>query len=78
MILDKKNKMILPGHLLLVKHTQNNEPLPEFYRGLVRSIDKDSVDLNIDSKFINVPLTGRDLGEAVILDKRKSWAVVEG
>jgi hypothetical protein len=76
MILDKKNKMILPGHLLLVKHTQNNKTL--LYRGLVRSIDKDSVDLNIDSKFINVPLTGRDLGEAVILDKRKSWAVVEG
>jgi hypothetical protein len=68
--------MILPGHLLLVKHTQNNKTL--LYRGLVRSIDKDSVDLNIDSKFINVPLTGRDLGEAVILDKRKSWAVVEG
>jgi len=76
MILDKTNKMILPGHLLLVKHTQNNKTL--LYRGLVRSIDKDSVDLNIDSKFINVPLTGRDLGEAVILDKRKSWAVVEG
>ena len=76
MILDKKNKMILPGHLLLVKHTQNNQTL--LYRGLVRSIDKDSVDLNIDSKFINVPLTGRDLGDAVILDKRKSWAVVEG
>ena len=68
--------MILPGHLLLVKHTQNNKTL--LYRGLVRSIDKDSVDLNIDSKFINVPLTGRDLGDAVILDKRKSWAVVEG
>ena len=76
MILAKKNKMILPGHLLLVKHTQNNKTL--LYRGLVRSIDKDSVDLNIDSKFINVPLTGRDLGDAVILDKRKSWAVVEG
>ena len=76
MILDKKNKMILPGHLLLVKHTQNNKTL--LYRGLVRSIDKDSVDLNIDSKFINVPLTGRDLGDAVILDKRKSWAGVEG
>ena len=76
MILDKKNKMILPGHLLLVKHTQNNKTL--LYRGLVRSIDKDSVDLNIDSKFINVPLTGRDLGDAVILDKRVSWAVVEG
>ena len=76
MILDKKNNMILPGHLLLVKHTQNNKTL--LYRGLVRSIDKDSVDLNIDSKFINVPLTGRDLGDAVILDKRKSWAVVEG
>ena len=76
MILDKKNKMILPGHLLLVKHTQNTKTL--LYRGLVRSIDKDSVDLNIDSKFINVPLTGRDLGDAVILDKRKSWAVVEG
>ena len=76
MILDKKNKMILPGHLLLVKHTQNNKTL--LYRGLVRSIDKDSVDLNIDSKFINVPLTGRDLGDAVILDKRKSWTVVEG
>ena len=76
MILDKKNKMILQGHLLLVKHTQNNKTL--LYRGLVRSIDKDSVDLNIDSKFINVPLTGRDLGDAVILDKRKSWAVVEG
>ena len=76
MILDKKNKMILPGHLLHVKHTQNNKTL--LYRGLVRYIDKDSVDLNIDSKFINVPLTGRDLGDAVILDKRKSWAVVEG
>ena len=76
MILDKKNKMILPGHLLLVKHTQNNKTL--LYRGLVRSIDQDSVDLNSDSKFINVPLTGRDLGDAVILDKRKSWAVVEG
>jgi len=76
MILDKKNKMILPGHLLLVKHTQNNKTL--LYRGLVRSIDKDSVDLNIDNNFINVPLTGREVGDAFILDKRKSWAVVEG
>ena len=76
MILDKNNQKILPGHLLLVKHIENNKTL--LYRGLVRTIDKDNVSLNIDNKFITVPIAGREIGDSLILDKRKSWAVVEG
>lgn len=76
MILDKKSQKILPGHLLLIKHSDNNKTI--LYRGLVRSIDKDNVDLNIDNQFITVPLAGREVGDILILDKRKSWAVVEG
>ena len=76
MILDKNNQKILPGHLLLVKHIENNKTL--LYRGFVRTIDKDNVSLNIDNQFITVPIAGREIGDSLILDKRQSWAVVEG
>lgn len=75
MILDKKNQKITPGNLLLIKKTENNKVM--LYRGLVRSIDKSNVSLNIDNKFINIPVVGREVGDAIILDTRKHWAVIE-
>jgi hypothetical protein len=75
MILDKKNQKITPGNLLLIKNTEDNKVI--LYRGLVRSIDKESVSLNIDNKFITVPVKGREVGDALVLDNRKHWAVIE-